>query len=84
MRKFVYNSKGWVLAICTQCGRLNYVEPHGVTAQCRCSKNWTEHRSIPQKFRNMAGVYIGPARFDEKYAKLKLADTFDVRPQEAK
>lgn len=43
-----YDSKGWPLCQCTKCGRLNYVEPHGTTAACRCTKGeWTEHKNIP-------------------------------------
>lgn len=42
-----YNKQGWVLCRCVSCGRLNYVEPHGTTAQCRCSKTWTEHENLP-------------------------------------
>jgi hypothetical protein len=37
MDKPIYNSKDWVLGYCTNCGRLNYVEPHGRTAECKCS-----------------------------------------------
>lgn len=44
-----YNGKGWVLCECTVCGRHNYVEPHGMTAACPCSLDWTEHRSLPEK-----------------------------------
>lgn len=42
-----YNRKEWVLCTCNNCGRMNYVEPHGTTAQCKCSPNWTEHSNIP-------------------------------------
>ncbi len=42
-----YNAKGWVLGKCTTCGRLNYVEPHGTTAKCSCSRTWTEHTNLP-------------------------------------
>ena len=48
----IYRSKdSWVLGRCVKCERLNYVEPHGTTAQCKCSKEWTEHLSIPQEDR---------------------------------
>ncbi len=43
----MYNSESWVLAVCSDCGRTNYVEPHGTTAECRCSKFWTHHDPIP-------------------------------------
>jgi len=42
----------WVLGQCLECGATNYVEPHGTTAQCRCSKDWTEHRNLPFQGRN--------------------------------
>jgi hypothetical protein len=45
-----YNAKGWVLGKCTSCGKHNYVEPHGMTAKCKCSPEETEHENIP--FRN--------------------------------
>ena len=49
--KAIYRTDGWVLALCTKCGRANYVEPHGMTAFCPCSVEWTEHESIPQSAR---------------------------------
>lgn len=69
MRKPIYSSKGWVLGICGKCGRLNYVEPHGTTAECRCSKEWTEHQNVPQRFRNDFDIYIGPSKFEPGYPK---------------
>lgn len=55
----MYNAQGWVLGICTKCRRTNYVEPHGTTAQCRCSTEWTEHDSIPFKQRlGSAGLAV--------------------------
>jgi hypothetical protein len=56
--KPIYNGKGWVLGICTNCERFNYVEPHGTTAQCKCSKVWTEHTSVPFGNRNLAGTHL--------------------------
>ena len=47
----LYNAKEWILCICTACGRLNHVEPHGITAACACSPGWTEHASIPSSCR---------------------------------
>lgn len=44
-----YNRAGWVLCKCKECGRLNYVEPHGTTAQCKskkCKGKWTEHENL--------------------------------------
>lgn len=58
MRKAIYNSKGWVLGQCLECGHLNYVEPHGTSAQCRCKPEWTEHRNIPYEYRDMSGCYL--------------------------
>lgn len=42
-----YNRDGWPLCICQNCGRYNYVEPHGTTAKCACSKEWQEHKNTP-------------------------------------
>jgi hypothetical protein len=47
----LYNRRQWILGQCTLCGRLNYVEPHGTTAHCRCSVEWTEHTSVPMSAR---------------------------------
>jgi hypothetical protein len=65
MDKPIYNSKDWVLGYCTNCGRLNYVEPHGRTAECKCSVEWTEHKNIPYSYRDkISGTrYLGPSRF---------------------
>lgn len=58
--KAIYNRKQWVLGRCAECKRLNYVEPHGVTAKCKCSPVWTEHNSIPQNERDVSGlIYKG-------------------------
>lgn len=43
-----YNRRGWLLCECVKCGRHHYVEPHGTTAECECSKEWTEHRALAQ------------------------------------
>ena len=62
MRKAIYNAKGWVLGRCFMCGRLHYVEPHGITAFCKCANMETEHKPIPQSERDVSGcVYIGKA-----------------------
>lgn len=47
MTRKLYDQRDWVLGQCLTCGKLNYVEPHGMTAHCSCSPDWTEHRSIP-------------------------------------
>jgi len=58
--KAIYRSDGWVLGRCTKCPRTNYVEPHGTTAQCKCSPEWTEHTNIPQSERieMLKGPYL--------------------------
>lgn len=59
--KAIYNARGHVLGVCQHCGRLNYVEPHGTTAKCRCSSAWTEHANIPYQLRDASGCwYLGP------------------------
>jgi hypothetical protein len=45
-----YNAKGWPLCRCTECNRLNYVEPHGIEWHCECSDVMTEHENIPYEF----------------------------------
>jgi hypothetical protein len=53
----IYRRDGWVLGRCIKCGRYNYVEPHGRTARCACTKGQeTEHANIPYAERNMAGT----------------------------
>jgi len=54
----IYNAKGWVLCTCSKCGRANFVEPHGTTAKCRCSPEWTEHESIPLNARDVSGSRV--------------------------
>lgn len=44
-----YNAKGWLLCRCVLCGRKHYVEPHGTTAKCSCSTEWTEHLPVEAK-----------------------------------
>lgn len=56
--RHVYNARGWVLCTCTNCGRANHVEPHGTTAKCACSAEWTEHASIPQSARDAGGLRV--------------------------
>jgi hypothetical protein len=67
MRKSIYNREGWVLAQCAECDRLNYVEPHGTTAQCACKTLirerddavvWTEHQPIPMDCRDFGGTVL--------------------------
>jgi hypothetical protein len=65
MVKSMYNSKGWILGICSDCGHANYVEPHGTTAKCKCSDYWTHHDSIPFGFRDQSGMtYLRSAAKD--------------------
>jgi hypothetical protein len=54
----IYRKDGWVLATCVECGRENYVEPHGTTAHCPTEKRETEHRSIPFERRDMSGCHL--------------------------
>lgn len=59
----IYRKDGWVLCFCRTCGRLNYVEPHGTTAKCRCSNEETEHCNLPHGYRDLsATVWRGPNR----------------------
>ena len=51
--KPIYRKDGWILCICTKCNHENYVEPHGTTAKCACSKDWTEHINIPEGNREL-------------------------------
>ena len=44
-----YNKKGWVLGQCVKCYRFNYVEPHGIDTECKCSDEWTDHNNISHK-----------------------------------
>jgi hypothetical protein len=61
--KPIYNRKGWVLGRCDVCKRLNYVEPHGTTAACRCSSEWTRHMNIPYEERDLSGtMYLGKGK----------------------
>jgi len=60
--KPIYDKRQWVLGYCSNCGKLNYVEPHGVTAVCkRCGKD-VEHKPIPMELRDQSGVYVVVAR----------------------
>lgn len=54
-RRAIYDRRGWVLCSCRRCYRLNYVEPHGTTAACSCSVDWTDHDPIPYHLRADAG-----------------------------
>jgi hypothetical protein len=59
MPKAIYRKRDqWVLGRCVECKRLNYVEPHGTTAKCRCSPVWTEHASIPYDERDFSGCFM--------------------------
>ena len=61
--KLIYRRDGWILGVCTHCGRTNYVEPHGRTAPCACSEEWTEHDNIAHTYRDVTGcIYQGPSR----------------------
>jgi hypothetical protein len=42
-----YNRREWVLCECVECWTLNYVEPHGTTAECKKCRRVTEHKNIP-------------------------------------
>ena len=65
----IYRHKDqWVLCACVHCGNLHYVEPHGITAQCRTCKGETQHRSIPFALRDISGtVYRGPRKIPGSY-----------------
>jgi hypothetical protein len=55
----IYNKDGWMLGLCCFCGFANYVEPHGTTAMCLCSREPTEHRYVPQNMMvEIAGVTL--------------------------
>ena len=58
--KAIYRNDGWVLGRCVSCKRLNYVEPHGMTAKCACAVEWTEHENIPQieRVETFRGPYL--------------------------
>ena len=59
MRLPIYREKdGWILTICSKCGRVNYCEPHGLTAECACSNTWTTHLGIPWALRLGAGGHL--------------------------
>jgi hypothetical protein len=52
--KPLYREDGWVLGSCASCGKLNYVEPHGTTAACKCPGGhlrMREHVSVPYIYR---------------------------------
>jgi hypothetical protein len=48
----------WVLGTCNECASLNYVEPHGTTADCKRCKRDTEHSNIPYDKRDMSGCWM--------------------------
>ena len=60
----IYRKDGWILCLCIACEALNYVETHGITAACiTCqartrSRDWTEHRAIPLRYRDASGLYL--------------------------
>jgi hypothetical protein len=58
MTKAIYNKQEWVLCTCNTCGTLNYVEPHGTTAQCKACQSDTEHSNIPYEYRDMSGTRL--------------------------
>lgn len=63
--KHIYNRDSWVLCTCNACGTLNYVEPHGTTAECRKCKADTEHSNIPYEWRDISGTLLAyhPSRW---------------------
>lgn len=63
MRKSMYSKDGYsILCSCLTCGRLNYVEQHGTTADCKCGVD-RKHVSLPYEYRDFLGThYNGPAR----------------------
>jgi hypothetical protein len=58
MNKPIYNRQGWVLCTCNVCATLNYVEPHGTTAECSTCHQSTEHFNIPQSCRDLSGCFL--------------------------
>lgn len=58
MNRPIYNRASWVLCTCNACGRLNYVEPHGTTADCPKCRRSTEHQNIPYKYRDQSGTRL--------------------------
>lgn len=54
----VYRRDGYILALCTGCARLHYVEPHGTTARCPRCRQDTEHVNIPQDKRCGQGFFV--------------------------
>jgi hypothetical protein len=57
----------YVLAVCRECGRLNYCEAHGDTAACRCTPGrWTEHAPVPGQYTDVNRLwYRGPSRLNQ-------------------
>ena len=73
--KATYNAAGHVLGTCARCGAAHYVEPHGTTAPCACSPDWTAHNPIPWDCRDPSGTRVtrdscrGPARATTRPAR---------------
>lgn len=59
MNRQIYRATDqWVLCTCNECGRLNYVEPHGIEADCSRCKRRTDHSNIPYEFRDTSGCRL--------------------------
>lgn len=62
-----YNRNGWPLGFCVKCGKVKYIEPHGDSWRCGCTKGLgmrVEHRGVPAEYLN-GNIYQGPARIPE-------------------
>lgn len=59
MNRPIFRAKDeWILCMCRQCYRLNYVEPHGNSADCPVCQVETEHASIPYIYRDPSGTRL--------------------------
>jgi len=74
MIRNMYSRDGFsMLAACMRCGRVNYVEQHGITASCKCS-SVVPHVPIPEKYRfGLSNQYHGPARIPLKDLREAIA-----------
>jgi len=54
-RRMYREKDQWVLGQCLECGHLNYVEPHGVTAQCM-GKGCREANRLPADYEEEYGI----------------------------
>lgn len=60
----MYNANKWPLGYCVKCGLVKYLEPHGNTWRCRCTKGYVmlQHKPVPGEYLDATGkVYNGPA-----------------------